>query len=205
MDFLEQHRFCCFCGGDRASEEADHIPARTLFNARHWPEGFVFPACHDCNSESRYDEQLLGMISRLYPDGGSEAERLEFVQKVGGIANNIPGALQEMRMSANAIRRALRKYNIPRDPTRFLHEYNFLKVDGPIVHNAVHQFARKLFLALHYKHTRSPLPQEGGIAIKWFTNIQIHNGVIPTELMQYLRRQVPLKELWPNLVFEHLS
>ncbi len=192
-EFLSRHPVCCFCGGIRASEEEDHIPARTLFKARQWPEGFSFPACRDCNAASRHDELLVSVISSVYPDGVTEEDHREFRAKLLGVSNNIPGALQELQMSPNEIRRALRKHNIPRDPTIFLQEYPFLKMDGPIVTCAVHQFARKLFLALHYRHTNRPLSNLGGIAITWFTNIQIQNGVIPVDLAKFLRRHVSLK------------
>jgi len=59
-------------------------------------------------------------------------------------------------------------------------------VNGPLVTNAIENFGRKLFCALYYKHASAVLPPRGGIALKWFTNIQVAGDEIPPELGNYL-------------------
>lgn len=72
--FLQENPLCCFCGGGRPAEEPDHIPSRSMFLNRQWPEGFEFPACVECNRETRYDEEIVAFISRVYPDSTGEQQ-----------------------------------------------------------------------------------------------------------------------------------
>lgn len=55
-----------------------------------------------------------------------------------------------------------------------------------MVSDAVSNFSRKLVLALYYKHTGEILPPGAGIAVRWFSNIEIASDAIPKELQKYL-------------------
>jgi hypothetical protein len=57
---------------------------------------------------------------------------------------------------------------------------------GPLVNEAVTNFSRKLVLALYYKHAKQILNPEAGIAIRWFSNVEVNAGAIPKDLAQYL-------------------
>ncbi len=57
---------------------------------------------------------------------------------------------------------------------------------GPRLNAAIDNFSRKLFCALYYKHADSILPASGGIAIRWFTNVQIDADEIPRSLAPLL-------------------
>src|SRR5262249_53641926 len=63
--FFAEHPRCCFCGGSQRATTEDHQPARSLFDSRCWPEGYVFPACERCNAASRRDEAVLAFVTRL--------------------------------------------------------------------------------------------------------------------------------------------
>ena len=71
--FLAAHPCCCFCGGGIRAETEDHIPARSLFVDRQWPEGFVFPACRSCNSSSRFDGLLKAAPSGCFRGGATRS------------------------------------------------------------------------------------------------------------------------------------
>ena len=36
-----------------------------MFQDRHWPEGFEFPACEGCNAGTRDDDLLIAMLARI--------------------------------------------------------------------------------------------------------------------------------------------
>src|SRR6266702_3296638 len=108
--FLTTHPRCCFCGGAATSAEPDHVPSRVLFDGRQWPEGFEFPACVSCNRASRHDEQIIAMLSRMYPDTTTEKGRLEVQERIRAVAFNYPEILQEIRPTAEQERTALEKY-----------------------------------------------------------------------------------------------
>lgn len=182
MGFLAKHPYCCFCGGSARSEEPDHIPSRVLFDNRQWPEGYEFPACISCNRESRHDEQVVAMLSRLYPDADTEQGKKEVYERIRAVGYNYPGLLEEMRPSALQIRAAIKKYDLSKLDGITAEEMPLLNINGPLVNAAVENFGRKLFLALYYFHTGKILPSEGGIAIRWYSNLQIEDEAIPREL-----------------------
>ncbi|MEJ1369161.1 MAG: hypothetical protein RPU32_10430 [Candidatus Sedimenticola sp. (ex Thyasira tokunagai)] len=180
--FLAEHPKCCFCGGGTASEEIDHIPSRVLFDNRQWPEGYAFPACVQCNRKTRYDEQVVAVLSRVYPDPVTEQQRKEIQELFRMMAHNHMDVLQEMMPSARKVRTAIKDYGLTLPKGKASVDLPLLAVDGPLVTQATLSFLQKLFLALYYKHSGSALPLTGGIAIKWYSNLQIERGDIPREL-----------------------
>lgn len=180
--FLAKHPYCCFCGGCAHSEEPDHIPSRVLFENRQWPEGYEFPACETCNRESRHDEQVVAMLSRIYPDADTEQGKKEVYERIRAVGHNYPDLLQEMKPSARQVRTAIKKYSLSKPDGITTAEMPLLNIDGPLVNSAVENFGRKLFLALYYFHTGNILPSKGGVAIRWYSNLQIEDEVIPREL-----------------------
>lgn len=179
--FLVDHPLCCFCGGAAPSAEPDHVPSRALFDNRIWPEGYEFPACVNCNRASRYDEQVISMLSRIFPDATTEKGKLETQESIRAVANNFPEILLEMRPDAAQEKRAVEEYGLEhrRMPDGQLPIFS---VRGPKLNAAIESFARKLFCALYYKHTNTILPPGGGIALRWFTNVQIDADEIPRSL-----------------------
>lgn len=181
--FLRDHPTCCFCGGSTPTEELDHIPSRVLFNDRQWPEGYIFPACIKCNRVSRHDEQVVAMLSRFYPDPNTQNSKSVFVERVRAVHHNYPEIIEELNStSIRQKRNASKKYGIEPLYGSTLGDFPMLNVSGPLVNKAVINFGQKLFLALYYKHSGIILGNEGGIAIRWYTNLQIEGEEIPREL-----------------------
>lgn len=185
--FLTEHPLCCFCGGNTPAQEIDHIPSRVLFDNRGWPEGYEFPACIPCNRASRHDEQIVAMLSRIFPNAKNDSNANEFDKLLKAVANNYPGLLEEMQPSVRQIRDGIKKYGINKPPGMSTADMPLLHIGGPMVNSAVEQFGRKLFLALYYKHTGKILPSEGGVAIRWYSNLQIENEEIPRQLAEVVR------------------
>lgn len=100
QDFLRSNPICCFCGGENVSEEPDHMPSRTLFLDRQWPEGYEFPSCIRCNRVSRYDELVVSLLSRLYPDPTTEIEEAELNKCANSVNKYIPEVIEEIQISS---------------------------------------------------------------------------------------------------------
>src|SRR6266851_3544450 len=181
LEFFAKHPFCCFCGGMAHSEELDHVPSRVLFDSRQWPEGFEFPACVPCNRASRHDEQVVAMLSRMYPDPTTEEGRREVNERIRAVAHNFPEILLEMRPTAEQDKTAVEKYGLEhlRMPDGQLPIFS---ARGLRLNAAIGNFSRKLFCALYYRHAAFILPVGGGIAMRWFTNVQIDADEIPRSL-----------------------
>jgi hypothetical protein len=153
-----------------------------MFNQRQWPEGYEFPACITCNRSTRHDEQVVAMLSRIYTDPSTPEEEAEMRERMRAVSHNYPEVLKEMRPTVRQLRTAAKKYGIEKPDGGTYGDIPALCVIGPLVNRAVISFARKLFCALYYKHAEKILGRGGGIGIRWYTNLQLNAGEIPTNL-----------------------
>lgn len=63
-------------GAPKKARKATFLAAsRQLFSGRHWPEGYEFPACSQCNRATKDVEQIVATLSRTYPNGATEAAK----------------------------------------------------------------------------------------------------------------------------------
>jgi len=159
--FLTANPVCCFCGSAPATTE-DHVPARVCFKDRVWPEGFVFPACADCNGKDRASELVVAFHIHSMTENV-----VEFTEVMHGLRNNFPEALPDPFMSPGAKAKALSKRGI----TLRGHQIPF----APIVKLAAeadehfHRFTRKLAKAIYYKVTGQPAPAGYRFITHWTT------------------------------------
>ena len=187
-EFLKKHPICCFCGGTKRSTTEDHVPSRAMFDNRQWPEGFNFPACDSCNSSTRHDEQIVAMLSIIYPDASTDAQKQQVEERMSAVAHNYPEVIEEMQLSEEQLKSFLRKHKVSLPEGTSTSDVPLLSLKGRRLNQAVESFGRKLFSALHYKHTNQIIPQEGGIALIWYSNIQIKDQEIPQEFAKVLNR-----------------
>jgi hypothetical protein len=197
--FLAEHPVCCFCGGGTPAKEPDHVPSRVSFREKQWPEGYEFPACVSCNRATRDDEQVVAMLARMFPDPATEIERAEAEERIRAVAHNFPEILIEMQPSVRQLRNATKKYDIQRQPGMSYADIPALSVKGPLVNRAVMNFGRKLFCALYYKHSGLILGPSGGVAIHWFSNLQIEGDEIPRSLATVLKEFPKIERSRTNL------
>ena len=189
LKFLADNPLCCFCGGRNVATEEDHFPSRALFRERIWPEGFVFPACAKCNDATSRDELLVAWLARLrvHNDTLSELDRREFTELRKGIERGFPGLLDAMHSPSHRERRRARetyRHELPDEIS--LLEVPVLSGHDPRIHDAMNNVGRKLALAVYYRHFGDPLPDRGRVGIRWLTNAQIDQGVIPGEFAMLL-------------------
>lgn len=167
-DFISQHPFCCFCGGQKNTESRDEVPPRTLFFERQWPEGYRFPSCHECNQSSRLIDQALGLIGRLsYADAYSDVESI--TPHIFGVANNSPSLLPKTPKSSIEAKKILRSLGIEKPAGMFAVDVPIALVSKETI-DALDPFFSKLFCALYYKHVGRILPKASKIAIAKTTN-----------------------------------
>ena len=124
---------------------------------------------------------------------------IEVEERFRAVDHNYPGVLEEMRPTLQDIRTAETKYGIRTAPGQSNAELPILSVKGLLITAAVENFARKLFCALYYRHTLIVLPTTGGIAVKWWTNLQIETEAIPRQLASLLSGVPSLERARTNL------
>jgi|SRR6266404_8592645 len=188
LAFLEEHPLCIYCGGETPATTRDHVPSRQLFHRKQWPEGYEFPACGHCNHVTRDAEQVMALISRIYPDNDTQSAREEFVSILRAIRNNYPKVLSEIAPSRDQIA----KFNTAEWSRKFRSvdgHAPVVSLAGPLVTACAKAFARKLFCALHYKEFGKIIPPAGGIGWRWYSNVQRLNNELPDDLINAMDRQ----------------
>lgn len=184
-EFLNQHPFCCFCGGVVPATTRDHVPPKIAFHNKDWPEGFEFPACKECNGGTKLLDQEFALLCAFGGfDGPINPLRMaQFKKTYTAVVNNNIALAIGLRPSANQKRHALKELGqtLPRGST-----YN----EQPIIqlpHKAVlaHEvLAFKLGCALHYHHYKRALPANAKIADALNTNFSIVTEGVSEKLLK---------------------
>lgn len=200
--FLALHPMCCFCGGSEVATTEDHIPSRAMFRDRVWPEGYSFPACVRCQGATSKEEMLTSLISRMSPGpkGDHPKELAYFEVLLQSAENNFPGILASFnRVSANEKRKVAKRTHIELPQGSPASELPIIALKDPRVEAAVVNFARKLLLALYYRHTGRIIPQEGGGRFRWWTNANDLNVLTSPELRSLLQHFPKLRRARTDL------
>src|SRR4029453_5891624 len=156
---LREMPFCIFCGGAEPATTIEHCPPRMMFRGKQRPNDLVFSSCEGCNSGTKRSDLVASLLGRIYPDG-TNADTADLQKVLQGVANNIPGLLQELHMSdAEQVAAQM--------PVGWA-----LRANGPILTSHILPFGAKLGLALHFELHKRPVPISGGVLPRWFSNVQ---------------------------------
>lgn len=171
--FFKENPYCIFCGGATPATTKEHCPPSALFQNRHAPEGYVFPACEACNGGTSDDDALIAMLGRMNPF--STENNLD--GKVPGLMMNAnrqhPGLVRDMLdLSPIQARKAAKDLNIPRPPGLTYQQSGIVNVTDHMDHS-VRVFAKKLSKAMYFKETGKIFPNNGEIQLRWFTNVDL--------------------------------
>ena len=184
---LEGCPHCIYCGGEALATSIDHVPPRIIFRESRRPKGLEFASCKPCNEGTSKADLVAGLLSRVAPDGVSEAEKAELTRLLSGVSNNVPGLLEEMHLGQRAQRNARKRLPQPV-------QGGFLKTDGPLVSSHMQTFATKLGFALFYEVTGEIVPMTGGVAARWFSNMDRLEGTFPQSVFDVLLPPETLKQ-----------
>ena len=175
---LAKQPWCIYCGGVNRADTIDHMPPVVIFDQRQRPSGLEFSACAACNSGGRRAEQIVGLMSRIYPNPPTEASGQETKKLMREVARNHPGFLEELvptgtqRTTFTRHQRSLPQGTAP------------LNARGPLLTSAMTTFAAKLALALHFEVTGNIVSSAGVVAARWYPNHQVYRGGIPPILLK---------------------
>lgn len=171
--FLKAQPTCIFCGGSTPATTVDHQPARSLFDQKQWPEGYDFPACYDCNQASRKYENVLALLVRISAEEPqNNTQRAEIQKYITAMGNNFPDLLKVLSTSEK--RQFFREEGLPKPPKTTFQEMGLVGIESGLAEEAIEFFFRKLFRALHYKHTGKIVPADAGFFLRWYTNAYTH-------------------------------
>ena len=100
--------------------------------------------------------------------------------------------LVDLQLSVSDVRRQLQRRGVALSAGMTRLQVLRISVTGPLIRPAVTQVARKLRLALYYKHCSTPLPRTGALWTRRYTNWNMALGECPEE-RRTLRPAVPEK------------
>ena len=184
---LEACPHCIYCGGEVPAVSIDHVPPRVMFRGRRRPKGLEFASCKDCNEGTGRADLVAALLSRVAPEARDEEEREELKKLLRGVSNNVPGLLQEMYLDEGDQAAAQNRLARPL-------EGGFLKANGPLVRAHMQTFATKLGFALYYELTGKIVPLEGGVAARWFSNMDRLEDAFPQSAFDHLLSPKTLKQ-----------
>lgn len=171
-EFLSKHPQCIFCGGHARATTIEHCPPRAMFQHRHWPEGFEFPACDSCNHGTNNHDLLVATFARMNPfeETGNADGKLEGMMLM--VNKQFPGLLQRMMPSANEARHHNRRIGVNPEPGQTHQETGVVKVTDEF-HQAVCELAKKLAKGVFYRDCGIIFPAHGCLLLNWFTNADL--------------------------------
>ena len=181
--FFARNPRCIFCGGHETATTEDHQPPRSLFRERHWPEGYVFPACNDCNRATKDDENILGAVLRMTLAEHDEIDQREFRSHLQAVRNNYPGVLESMDMSATEKRSAVRKFGLRLADGQTFSNLPMVKL-ADAVKGSIDRVFFKLGCALHYRYVGKLIPPEGVVISEFRTNVAQVVQPVPESMLR---------------------
>ncbi|MHA6881752.1 HNH endonuclease [Ralstonia pseudosolanacearum] len=182
--FYRDHPICCFCGGETPAVTQDHVPSRSFFRNRCWPEGYVFPACESCNARTAKDETLSSLICRIASNHERDAESdVEVKRLMLEVARSEPETFQSFFVRPIDVRQWLREHDLTLSEGMATTDVPVMSLRHPRVTASMQRYATKLFLSLYYRHTGQALPAAGGIPFMWYSNATHPDRRPPMELL----------------------
>jgi len=161
---------CIFCGGGTLATTKEHCPPKALFRNKEWPDGYVFPACINCNGGSSDEDLIVAFLAHLKTEDPQKTKKGLGLMKA--VHRQFPDFLHRMfNKTARESRNDARKLGIKPEPGETYQELGIANVTEAM-HKSVSVLAAKLTKAVYYMQTNSIFPTDGGIMFQWFTNAQ---------------------------------
>jgi hypothetical protein len=177
-EFFRAHPTCCFCGGSTAAITEDHIPARSLFRNKQWPQSYVFPACSYCNKASSLDELVLGWLVRAQLGIYAGDDKKEFQSALEKFQRRRPEWFAKMKeMTRTETRQHLRSHSLSASDFPGGEIYGMTLPEE--ITDALDRYAKKLGKALYYLHTQRIVPSSGVVMSKAMTNAEFMSPRFP--------------------------
>ena len=176
-----------------AAATQDHLPPRSVFDNKKWPEGYVFPACVNCNGGSSKYDSIFGLVSRINPFEKEPKEiREETERLIRAYLEQYPNEARDVKLSTNQKRNWAKKTNIKLSQGESYGELPIISLPKSWK-ESIQIVSTKIIKALHYKHTGKIIPSDALVDVKWWSNADYIEGKFPKEFVELLGNNVLLK------------
>tara|TARA_R110002167_G_scaffold344363_1_gene553691 strand:+ start:30034 stop:30750 length:717 start_codon:yes stop_codon:yes gene_type:complete len=147
-----------------------------MFDDKQWPEGFVFPACSSCNSGTRLDDELIGLMVLLEPFDNRKVDPKRMDKLFRSVNMKYPHIGKQLIPTTREARIINKQLGIIPSFGHTHAQSSGIKIP-PEFHNATRVLAYKLSKGMYYKETGSIFPNSGYLFYRWFSNIElVKNG-----------------------------
>ncbi len=160
--FIKKHRTCCFCSKNQ-TETRDHVPPKSVFLSRRFPDEFIFPACKSCNEGTSSYDQIFSIINLAFgfPDNNMPDEDRK--RTFRGIINNAP---RKFKKSLTEFFTDCKTFDERTGYPAFIINSDLKQI--------LNKIARKFAKALYYMRKGFPLPQNAIVSSILIPNSQFH-------------------------------
>jgi hypothetical protein len=186
--FIQQHPWCCYCGGAAAATTIDHVPAKITFAGKARPKGLEVPSCSSCNEKTRMIDQVGALFARFYPELKGRKDHDDLAKIIRALFNNDYDLMREFRKPSPSHVRKCVRMGIP------IEAIDSMSMSGPRTDMYLRKPGVKLGLALHYYTTRTIIPAAGGVTAWWYPNVQILGGDFPSDIAEELGDPATLRQ-----------
>jgi hypothetical protein len=179
---LQEHPFCCFCGGTVAATTIEHAPPIVFFINKQRPKSYEFPACARCNNGSGPADQIAALVM-----GSASRNDIpsEYVMRVArGVRNNQPKVVQWLTGDTRPFWVEHKGVPVPKVAARMPQTVN---------EEWLNPWAAKQGFALWFQHTGRILGLEARVSVRWFTNYDVAKNEWPREFVSVLPNTAMLK------------
>ena len=202
--FLNLHPICCFCNGTEKATTQDHLPPRSTFYDNLWPDGYVFPACEQCNNGSSELDSVFAIVSRFDPFSEQSIKfEKESSKLIKAFLENHSDSLPAMNLTSIEKIRWMKKANFEKAVGELYRDLPLVRV-VPEMSEAVKKVSAKLIKALHHQHTSKIVPSEESLKVRWWSNAQLMTGQFPSEILDTVNLR-PILKSGKNILNEQFT
>lgn len=178
---LRLHPHCVYCGGAERADQTDHVPPKAIFKLKRRPEGLEFSTCAACHKGTRNMDAVAALTARSWPNLETDDEREELQRLMGGVLRNVPPVADEIHRGFSF------KASVPPEVATAVEGQEVIAMDFTVRRAVLDAFGARIALAMHYDLTGNALPEQGGVWVRTYTNVEnIRGEALPAELDQVL-------------------
>lgn len=152
------------------------MPPRLMFRMSQRPKGLEFPSCSACNRGTSRLDVVAAFVARTFPGIRNHSDEAEWDRVIHEVDRVAPGLREEMWMPPEEMRETMWREGV------FDPELAVFRANGPLLGAHMQAFAAKIGFALRYEDVRYPVPDAGGVQVRWFTSDELFKMEIPKSL-----------------------
>jgi len=186
--FLQEHPWCCLCGGSVAATTIEHAPPKVFFINKEVPaETHRMPACKRCNNGSGPADQVAALVALIQATVHRDIPDEYMNKLIQGVKNNAPDAFSAIAEGDS--------HDVPLRVDGKVGLFAKVEVDPIIYTGWLNPWAAKQAYALYYLHSgKEILPPTSRVLVQWFTNAHVVDELSPDTLLQSLPNYGDLKQ-----------